>query len=99
MKITPLFQEINESKLKLRKLYEQKLVIQKRNTKKSINKVRCLFFEKTNKIDKPLVRLRNKMAQIANNKNENGIATKPANIKKDNKMFYEIYINILEILD
>lgn len=54
------------------------------NTLKSINKARSLFYEKTNKIDKPLVQLRNKMAQKTNNRNGKGtIVTEPADIKKD----------------
>lgn len=66
------------------------------------NKAKSWFFEKTNKIDKPLVRLikkKSEKAQITNISNEKGDITTDCIQQKIKKKIRKLYANILEKAD
>ena len=72
-----------------------------KETKVKINKTKSLFFEKINKIDKPLGRLIKKKNQIKKIRNEKGeVTTDNAEIQRIIREHYEtLYGNKMDNLD
>ena len=72
-------------------------------TVEQINETKSWFFEKTNKIDKPLARLlkkKRKMTQIDKIMNENGIiTTNPSEIQTIIREYMKNYANKLDNLE
>lgn len=95
--------ESNNRREKMIKIREEMNETENRKTMEKINKTKSRFFDKIDKIDKPLAELtkRNEKTQITKIKNERGTITADCTeVKRIIKEFYEqLGVNKLDNLD
>ena len=77
--------------------------IETKKTRAKINKTKSWFFEKINKIDKPLarfIRKKKERTQIYKIRNENEVTTDPTEIQSSLKDYYkQLYANKMDNLE